>query len=135
MVTRTEVDSNLLSPQVADTLAHQLDRAGVQHMQEPASGQNQPDDLLYEILLDDGGDAVRRRFTDDTLPVGVRRLVDWIDARRERSYAVETWVTRQFHVGSRLLTVATYPSRNYGSRAGVRVGWLTLESTPDGEWL
>jgi hypothetical protein len=89
IVTRTEVDSNLLSPEDADTLAHEVDRAGVRHTQEPASGQNRPDDLLYEILLDDGGDAVRRRFTDDTLPVGVRRLVDWIDARPERSYAVE----------------------------------------------
>jgi hypothetical protein len=89
IVTRTEVDSNALSPQDADTLADEVDRAAVRHVEEPTSGQNRPDELLFEILLDDGGDAVRRRFTDETLPVGVRRLVDWIDARPERSYTVE----------------------------------------------
>ncbi|MEP6526827.1 MAG: protealysin inhibitor emfourin [Nocardioidaceae bacterium] len=89
IVTRTEVDSNVLSPQDAHTLAQEVDRAGVRHLEEPASRQNRPDDLHYEILLDDGGDAVSRRFTDETMPAGVQRLVDWIDARPERSYAVE----------------------------------------------
>jgi hypothetical protein len=88
IVTRTEIDSKSLSPQDAHTLVQEVDRAGVRHLDEPPSRQNRPDDLLYEILLDDG-DAVSTRFTDESMPAGVRRLVEWIDARPERSYAVE----------------------------------------------
>jgi hypothetical protein len=89
MVTRTEVDADALSAQDAQVLASEVDRSGVRQLKEPASGRRWPDELQYEIALEDGTDEFRLRFTEQTLPEEVRRLVEWIDARPERSHSID----------------------------------------------
>jgi hypothetical protein len=90
-VTRTELNTDALSRQDAEALAHEVAKAGIQDLREPpAMGSRHPDSLLYEIVLEDDGDRRTLRFSEETLPEEVRSLVAWIDSRPERTDSVET---------------------------------------------
>jgi hypothetical protein len=63
--------------------------AALQSAGGPAPRSAAPDEQQYEISVDDGGGQVTQRYTDTTLPEGVRQLVEWVDSRPERSFSLE----------------------------------------------
>jgi emfourin len=86
--TRTELSAADLAEHDARTFAEKVRAAGLREGHE-GTGRAGPDQTLYEVVLDDGREPVRSRFTDDDIPDGVRRLVEWVDARPERSRSRE----------------------------------------------
>ncbi|HEY1278747.1 MAG TPA: protealysin inhibitor emfourin [Acidimicrobiales bacterium] len=88
MTTRTQLDSNALPAGEAQTLSSFVQGAalGEQAKTPPATT---PDDLLYEISVEDAGTQVTQRFSEGSLPEDIRQLVQWIDSRPERSFGVE----------------------------------------------
>ncbi len=87
MTTRTQLESDALPAADAQTLAAHVQGAALQAGAAP--GPRSPDALLYEISVNDGGSDVTQRFTEDSLPEGVRQLVQWVDSRPERTDAID----------------------------------------------
>jgi len=88
MATRTLLDSDALPAADAQTLSSHVQAADLPAAGAPAPAP-QPDELHYEISVDDAGHQVTQRYTDATLPEGVRQLVAWVDNRPERSFTLE----------------------------------------------
>ena len=85
--TTTELARSSLPAADAATLDGLVEGAGVRDA-TPASSRPQPDQMLYEVQVsDDHGDA-RARFSDDDMPEGMRRLIEWIDSRSEKSHRI-----------------------------------------------
>jgi len=89
ITTRTELSTSALAEADARTLAEKVRAAALRESRPEAGGPAGPDRTLYEVVIDDSGSVVRSRFTDDDLPESVRRLVEWVDARPERSHTRE----------------------------------------------
>ena len=90
MATRTLLESAALPEPDAQALSSRVQAAlGDAGGDAPAPAAASPDDLLYEIAVDDGGNQVTRRFTESSLPEPVRQLVEWVDGRPERSFSLE----------------------------------------------
>jgi Emfourin len=89
MTTRTQLDSDALPQTEARTLSSYVQNAALEEAKTPPSKSGGPDELLYEVSVDDAGAQVTQRFTEANLPDDVRRLVQWIDARPERSHRIE----------------------------------------------
>jgi len=87
MTTRTQLESDALPAADAQTLSSHVQGAALQTGAAP--GTRSPDALLYEISVNDAGNDVTQRFTEDTLPEGVRQLVQWVDSRPERTDSIE----------------------------------------------
>jgi hypothetical protein len=47
-----------------------------------------PDEMSYEVTVEDQGQATTRRFTEQTLPESLRSLIAWVDGRPERSQSI-----------------------------------------------
>jgi hypothetical protein len=85
--TRTELARSSLPADDAATLDGLVEGAGVRAA-APAPAKAHPDQMLYEVVVsDDDGDS-RARFTDQDLPDGVRRLIEWIDTRAEKVHRI-----------------------------------------------
>ncbi len=84
--TTTRLRPDALSPQNAQELESMVRNAGLLAEPEPApdQGPSHPDDLLYEVTVDDGDQQRTLRFSDETMPDGVRRLIEWVDSQPER---------------------------------------------------
>ncbi|HEX5562097.1 MAG TPA: protealysin inhibitor emfourin [Nocardioidaceae bacterium] len=89
ITTRTELSASALGEEDAHTFTEKVRAAGLREARPAGGGPSGPDRTLYEVVLDDSGSVVRSRFTDDDLPESVRRLVEWVDARPERSHTRE----------------------------------------------
>jgi hypothetical protein len=90
MTTRTQLDSNTLPAGEAQTLSSFVQGAALHEgakARPPAPAT--PDDLLYEISVEDAGTQVTQRYSEGNLPDDIRQLVQWIDSRPERSFGVE----------------------------------------------
>lgn len=93
MVTQTELDAQALPKPAAQDFAGAVARAhlatplAVPPAAPPAS--NWPDALLYDISLQETGPPVSVRYTDETLPESVRKLVAWVDGRPERVESID----------------------------------------------
>ncbi|TDW29985.1 protealysin inhibitor emfourin [Cryobacterium psychrophilum] len=90
MVARTDLDSAVLPPADATTLAAEIDRAGLRNLTEPRANRTWPDAQLYDISLVDGKREYHYRCTDATIPEGVRELLAWVDERPERVESIES---------------------------------------------
>ncbi len=88
IVARTELDEQALPTLAAKDFAGEVDRANL-IKPPPPPGQPRPDTQLYEINLEWAGPSVTVRYTDDSLPEGVRLLVAWVDSRPERVESIE----------------------------------------------
>jgi hypothetical protein len=89
MTTRTQLDSNALPEGEAQTLSSYVQGAALHEGGKTAAAPATPDDLLYEISVDDGGTHVTQRYREDSLPDDIRQLVQWIDSRPERSFGLD----------------------------------------------
>jgi hypothetical protein len=89
MTTRTQLESDALPGADAQALSSHIQGAALQAGSAPGSGTRSPDELLYEISVNDGGNDVTQRFTENTMPEGVRQLVQWVDSRPERTDSID----------------------------------------------
>ena len=82
MVTRTELDTEALAPENAKTLREKVERAGLLEMPDTLASHGHPDELHYELTIEDEGRRHTVRLSDGTLPENVRSLLDWADSVR-----------------------------------------------------
>jgi hypothetical protein len=86
ITTHTELDSAQLHANDAADL-HRL--AGAATLDEPVSPAGRgPDELQYEIAVDDDAGHRSARYSESGLPDPVRTLIGWIDTRPETTTRV-----------------------------------------------
>lgn len=79
-VIRTDLETDALSPEDAETLVEKIEEAGVRSMTDQArSGPASPGDLPVELTIEDDGEVHTVRLTDAALPDPVRSLITWAD--------------------------------------------------------
>jgi hypothetical protein len=85
---QTELASDALAEDDAATLRDQV--AGSDWLDEEtrAAPEMHPDEMSYEVTVEDQGQATTRRFTEQTLPESLRSLIAWVDGRPERSQSI-----------------------------------------------
>lgn len=82
---QTEVASDALPPGEAATLHEQVEAAGL--LGEAAAKEappRQPDEMSYEVTVEERGQTRTHRFTEQTLPDSVRSLIAWADSKPEQ---------------------------------------------------
>lgn len=95
MITHTELDAKALPGPAAADFAGAVARAELNKTDKAPSARGAarerpwPDAMLYEISLEASGPPVNAQFTDQTLPEGVRHLLEWVDGRPERVESIE----------------------------------------------
>jgi NAD+--asparagine ADP-ribosyltransferase len=85
---QTELASDALPADDAATLHDQV--AGSEWLEQETreAPQVHPDEMSYEVTVEDQGQTTTRRFTEQTLPESLRSLIAWVDARPERSQSI-----------------------------------------------
>lgn len=89
IVARTELDQQALPTSAAQDFAGEVSRAKLADPPPPPPAAPRPDTQLYELNLEWTGPAVTVRYTDDSLPEGVRLLMAWVDSRPEKVESIE----------------------------------------------
>jgi hypothetical protein len=81
---QTEVASDALPPGEAAKLQELVDGAGLLDDAAPRDAPPaHPDEMSYEVTVEDGGRTRTQRFSEQTLPESVRSLISWTDSRPE----------------------------------------------------
>ena len=89
-MTSTRVSSDALSPDDARLLAQKAEQAGVlAQTEEEPRGRAHPDELHYEITVEQGGERLVQRYAEGNLPEEVRLLIAWVDSLPEREDSLE----------------------------------------------
>lgn len=89
ILARTELDTSDLPLPDAETFAAQMDQSGIRESGEPPAAGRGPDAQLYEISWDEAARQYSRRYSEESLPEGVRQLIAWVDGRPERIESIE----------------------------------------------
>ena len=76
----TAVSTDALSAGDAQTLRAKVEEAGLFGLSDDLPDHAQPDDLLYELTVEDADRVHTVRLTESTLPEGVRTLIAWVDS-------------------------------------------------------
>ena len=87
---QTELASDALPDDEAANLHDQV--AGAEWLQEDAAREaptGHPDEMSYEVTVEEQGQTTTRRFTEQTLPESLRSLIAWVDSRPEHSQSIE----------------------------------------------
>jgi len=87
---RTELSAMSLSPEDAQTLAGKLKNVDLLAASVRTSGRAQPDQMLYEFVVEEGNGEKRAQFTDENLPDAARDLLEWLDSQPECSHRPAT---------------------------------------------
>jgi hypothetical protein len=88
LVTRTELDTDRLSAETASSLEEKL--AGAGELAESAAPEGRhPDEMSYEVTVEDDSGRRSARFTDSTLPEPLRSLIAWADSQPESTTSVQ----------------------------------------------
>jgi flavin-dependent dehydrogenase len=90
IATATRLDAAALVPPQAAELEAKVREAGLLKppAAAPSSPPPHPDDLLYEVSVEDGGEEHRHRYRDSELPDSVRSLVEWVGSRPESETSI-----------------------------------------------
>jgi emfourin len=82
---QTELASNALPPDAATELHELLEGSGLlaETVSQKEAPPAHPDEMSYEVRIEDEAGARTQRFTEQTLPDSVRSMIAWIDARPE----------------------------------------------------
>jgi hypothetical protein len=84
IATTTRLHAAALPPKEAEKLEAKVRSSTLLSPQpEPPPAPSHPDDLLYEVTVDEGDKEHTARFNDENLPDEVRSLIEWVDARPE----------------------------------------------------
>jgi Emfourin len=82
---QTEVASEALPPGEAAKLHELVEGAGLLSDAVPRDAPPaHPDEMSYEVTVEDQGRARTQRFSEQTLPDSVRSLIAWTDSNPER---------------------------------------------------
>lgn len=86
--TTTHLQSASLPAEDAKKLEAEVRSAGLLSApaSAPAAAPAHADDLLYEVTVKDGENEHSHRFSDASMPEGVRSLIEWVDSRPERDF-------------------------------------------------
>jgi hypothetical protein len=86
---QTELASEALPPGEATKLHELVEGAGLLGEAAPREAPPvHPDEMSYEVIVEHEGRAQTQRFTEQTLPDPVRRLIASIDSRPERRQSI-----------------------------------------------
>jgi hypothetical protein len=86
---QTELESDALPPDEATKLDELVEGSGLLGEAAPREvPPAHPDELSYEVIVEQEGRARTQRFTEQTLPDEVRRLIASIDSRPERRQSI-----------------------------------------------
>ena len=88
IVTRTELEADRLPPDARAALAQKVESIG--RLGDPAPPASLPDELHYEVTIEDGRGKRAAHFSDSNLPKPLRELIEWADARPERTTRIES---------------------------------------------
>jgi hypothetical protein len=92
IATRTELTSDALGADPGRDLAERVAAAGLDvsaAAESPPGGERRPDELLYDVTVDDSERTRTLRCRETTLPAELRALIEWVDARPESERRVE----------------------------------------------
>jgi hypothetical protein len=90
MVKRTELASDALSAEDADKLHRKVEQAGLLESAEaPEAEPAHPDELSYEVTIEQEGRQHTVRAPESALPDAVRALVDWADSLPEGKTTIQ----------------------------------------------
>ena len=79
---QTELASEALAPGEAAKLRELVEGAGLLGEAAPREAPPpHPDEMSYEVTVEDAGRARTLRFTEQTLPESVRSLIAWADSK------------------------------------------------------
>jgi Emfourin len=85
---QTELASDALPGDDAAKLHDQVESAEWLHEDVREAPPSHPDEMSYEVSIEEEGRTTTRRFTEQTLPESLRSLIAWVDARPERSQSI-----------------------------------------------
>jgi hypothetical protein len=86
---QTELASDALAPAEATELHELVEGAGLLCEAAPREAPpGHPDELSYEVIVEHEGEARTQRFTEQTLPEPVRRLIASIDSKPESRQSI-----------------------------------------------
>lgn len=89
LTSKTRLASEALDAGDAENLAERVHASRLlvepEAQPRPARGADQ---LLYSVTVDDGERERTHRFTEESLPEGVRSLIEWVDAHPEHEHEV-----------------------------------------------
>jgi hypothetical protein len=89
--TRTEVSTDSLPPEQSRVLEEKVKQSGLRKLPEDApAATRHPDDLLYEISVEDPAGVHTVRLSDSSTPDSVRSLIEWADSVSQRGPRIET---------------------------------------------
>jgi hypothetical protein len=89
-VKRTELASDALSAEDADKLHRKIEHAGLLGSGQAAQAEPaHPDELTYEVTIEQEGRRHTVRATESSMPESVRALVDWADSLPEGKTTIE----------------------------------------------
>src|SRR5262249_11364550 len=85
MVTRTELSSDALPVEEASRLREMIQQSGLLALpQVITSEERHPDQLQYELTVEDAGQQRTVRVSESALPESVRSLIAWVDSVPQR---------------------------------------------------
>jgi emfourin len=88
---QAELSADALPPAEATKLSELVDGAGLLGEAAPREAEAppaHPDEMSYEVSVEQEGRARTLRFTEETLPDSVRSLIAWIDSRPEHRKSI-----------------------------------------------
>ena len=86
---QTELASDALPSAEAAELQELIEGAGLFEDTAPREAPSgHPDELSYEVIVEQEGEARTQRFTEQTLPEPVRRLIASVDSRPESRQSI-----------------------------------------------
>jgi hypothetical protein len=92
--TRTEVSTDSLPPDESRALEEKVDQSGLREFPEDApAAARHPDDLLYEVSVEDGGSVHTVRLSESTTPDSIRSLIEWVDSVSQQGPKIEPMPT------------------------------------------
>jgi emfourin len=92
--TRTEVSTDSLPPDESRALEDKVNQSGLRELPEDASAATRhPDDLLYEVSVEDAGSVHTVRLSESATPDSIRSLIEWVDSVSEHGPKIETLPT------------------------------------------
>ena len=86
---QAELSSDALPPEEATKLSELVEGSGLLGEAAPRDAPPvHPDEMSYELVVEDEGEARTMRFTEQTLPDSVRSLIAWVDSRPEHRKSI-----------------------------------------------
>jgi emfourin len=92
--TRTEVSTDSLPPDTSHILEEKVKQSGLRELREDKrEAARHPDDLLYEVSVEDAEGVHTVQLSESTTPDSIRSLIEWVDSVSAEGPKIETLPT------------------------------------------